>query len=171
MSNVKTIQAPESAGEFMSAVNEILGGSFGAWVLKLAIGGLTALAHATELAAAPFIITSMILFADAILGTIKAVKDGGWGAVKPWRWVSGPTMKATVGGLAMLITSAVDVWVTKSTPGEMSPALYVVAGVMMGAVAIDAARKVDAIWNVGLAAALTRHFPRLFGGKKEEGTA
>lgn len=170
MNNVKTIQAPEGTGEVASALNEIFGGSVGAWLLKLTLGGLTALAHATELAAVPFILTFVMLGLDAVLGTILAIKTGGWASVKPWRWVSGPTMKGVVGGLSMVLVGIIDVWVTKSTPGEMSPALYVVAGVMMGAVAIDAARKVDAIWNVGLAAALTRHFPRLFGGKKEEGT-
>lgn len=171
MNNVKTIQAPEGASEIASALNEIFGGSVGAWLLKLAVGGLTALAHATELASVPFILTFVMLGLDAVLGTILAVKKGGWVAVKPWRWVSGPTMKGVVGGLAMVLVGMLDVWVTKSAPGEMSPALYVVAGIMMGAVAIDAARKVDAIWNVGLADALSRVLPRVFGGKKEEGAA
>ena len=157
--------ATSESGGFVHAVAEVFGGDIKAWFLKLFVGGLAAIAHAVELTSLPFIITCAMLLLDSILGAMLAIKKGGWSAFKPWLMVKGPTMKLAVGTICMGIVGLLDVYVLKTQPGSMMSILYVVAGIIMSAVSIDAVRKVDEMWNVGIAKALASKFPGLFGPK------
>ena len=126
-----------------ASIKAIIGGTPEEVLTKIILGFVT-LAVAAINDSSFFIMAFLfgILF-DAILGTMIAVKDGGWKSVKFMRWMTGPLLKGAVITMFLVTAAILDMVVNKTPVQYMgsSPIVITASVVGVGAIVMDIARK------------------------------
>ena len=167
---VNTKKRMKSVGfdtEALSAMSEIMGGTPAAWATKVAAGVIIALMQSVEAATVSIAIFLMMCILDAILGVMRQVKLNKQPGtvnvpIKVWRIISGPASKWFVGGLMILAASFFDHVVFGADAWVGGPVLKFCSGVVMGAITIEVAAKVDYLQKWRLSEKLRKKFPDWF---------
>lgn len=152
-----------------ASVKEIVGGTPDEVMTKIILGFVT-LAVAAINDSSFFIMAFLFgILIDAILGTMVAVKEGGWDSVKFWRWITGPLLKGVVITMFLFTAAILDMVVNKTPVQYMgsSPIVITASVVGVGAIVMDIARKAQKLtgYNVveWIGSAIDRFRPKKDG--------
>jgi hypothetical protein len=152
-----------------ASIKAIIGGTPEEVLAKIILGFVT-LAVAAINDSSFFIMAFLfgILF-DAILGTMVAVKEGGWKSVKFMRWMTGPLLKGAVITMFLVTAAILDMVVNKTPVQYMgsSPIVITASVVGVGAIVMDIARKAQKLtgYKIGewIGSAIDRFRPKKDG--------
>lgn len=154
--------------ETLSATQEILGGTTGAWGAKMLAGVAIALMQSVEAATVAIAIFAALCLLDAVLGVMRVYKrnkverDVPNEPIKVWRIVSGPASKWLVGGIVLLTGSFFDHVMFGTDAFLGGPMLKFFTGIVLGAITIEVAAKADYLQGWGISDKLRKRFPEFF---------
>lgn len=151
-----------------ASIKAIIGGTPEEVMVKIILGFVTL--AVTAIRDSSFFIMAFLygILIDAILGTMVAVKNGGWKDVKFMRWMTGPILKGSVITMFLVIASIFDMLVNK-TPAQYigsSPIVITASVVGVGVIAMDIARKAQKLTGYNIVEWVTSAIDR-FRPKKE----
>jgi len=126
-----------------ASIKAIIGGTPEEVMVKIVLGFVTL--AVTAIHDSGFFIMAFLygILIDAILGTMMAVKDGGWKSVQFMRWVTGPMLKGAVITMFLVVAAIIDMVVSKTPVQHMgsSPIVITASVIGVGAIGMDIARK------------------------------
>lgn len=151
-----------------ASIKAIIGGTPEEVMVKVVLGFVT-LAVAAIRDSGFFIMAFLYgILIDAILGTMVAVKEGGWSSVKFQRWITGPLLKGAVITMFLVTAAILDMVVNKTPVQYMgsSPIVITASVVGVGVIVMDIARKAQKLTGYKITEWITSAIDR-FRAKKE----